>query len=142
MLADPFLPATPFALVSAHGNLDSPDGIELHRTVILCPKRVQFRRSGPHDAARDLGEPRLMPSGQKASLAAASSVDIADPRTVPECYAETIKAEKPLPRLEDVELVPDAAERLERAGKHAFRQQPAGSGKPRRVAPIKPKKPR
>jgi len=53
-----------------------------------------------------------------------------------------MKAGKPPPRLEDDELVPDAAQRLERAVKHAFRQQPTGPGKPRRVAPIKPKKPR
>jgi hypothetical protein len=51
-----------------------------------------------------------------------------------------MKAEKPPPTLEDVELLPDAAERLERAAKHAFRQQPAPAGKPRRVQPIKPKR--
>jgi hypothetical protein len=51
-----------------------------------------------------------------------------------------MKSEKPAPRLEDVELFPDAAERLEEAIKHAFRRQPASSGNPRRVAPSKPKK--
>jgi hypothetical protein len=46
------------------------------------------------------------------------------------------------PRFEDVELVPDAMERLEGAIKHAARRLPTGSGKPGRVAPIKPKRPR
>lgn len=50
-----------------------------------------------------------------------------------------MKSEKP-ERLEDVELYPDAAERLEEAIKHAFKRQPVSSGNPRRVAPLKPKK--
>jgi hypothetical protein len=66
-------------------------------------------------------------------------LDIADRMVLPECYAEAMKTEKPPPRLEDVELVPDAAERLERAAKHAFRRQPVGAGNPRRGAPVKPK---
>jgi hypothetical protein len=43
-------------------------------------------------------------------------------------------------RLEDVELVPDAMERLEGAIKHAARRLPTGSAKPGRVTPIKPKR--
>ena len=50
-----------------------------------------------------------------------------------------MKTEKRPPRLEDVDFVPDAAERLERAVKYAFRKQSVSTGKPRRVAPLKPK---
>lgn len=53
-----------------------------------------------------------------------------------------MKSDKPPPRPEDVELDPDAMERLERAAKHAFRQLPASVGKMRRVTPTKPKRPR
>ena len=49
------------------------------------------------------------------------------------------QSEKPI-RLEDVELVPDAMERLEGAIKHAARKPAAGPIKgARRVAPAKPK---
>jgi hypothetical protein len=51
-----------------------------------------------------------------------------------------MKAEKPQPQLDDIELEPDAMERLEQAAKHAFRQQHATGDKPRRVTPIKPKR--
>jgi hypothetical protein len=46
------------------------------------------------------------------------------------------QTEKPI-RLEDVELVPDAMERLEGAIKHAARKPAAKGG--RRVTPAKPK---
>src|SRR5579864_4926319 len=49
-----------------------------------------------------------------------------------------MRGEKP-PRLDDIELLPDAMERLERAVKIAARQQPAKPGKPRRSKPFKPK---
>ena len=43
----------------------------------------------------------------------------------PFCYAAAMKKpEKPTPRLEDVELYPDAMERLERAIKTAVRHGP------------------
>jgi hypothetical protein len=49
------------------------------------------------------------------------------------------QSEKPI-RLEDVELVPDAMERLEGAIKHAARKPIAGATKgTRRVEPAKPK---
>jgi hypothetical protein len=52
-----------------------------------------------------------------------------------------MKGEKRPNRLEDVELVPDAMERLERAVRHiAGQRQPQGTGKVRRTTPIKPKK--
>jgi hypothetical protein len=44
------------------------------------------------------------------------------------------------PRLEDVELVPDAMDRLEGAIKHAARKAPDKNATVRRVAPIKPKR--
>jgi len=51
-----------------------------------------------------------------------------------------MKTEKTPLRLEDIELEPDAAERLEQAAKHAFRQQRPTGDKPRRVTPTKPKR--
>lgn len=51
-------------------------------------------------------------------------------------------SEKPI-RLEDVELVPDAMERLEGAIKHAARKPVAGPTKgARRITPTKPKRSR
>jgi hypothetical protein len=49
------------------------------------------------------------------------------------------QSEKPI-RLEDVELLPDAEERLKQAARHAFRQRQPSGDKVRRVAPIKPKR--
>lgn len=49
-----------------------------------------------------------------------------------------MRADKPPPNLEDIELVPDAMERLEGAIKHAARKPPTGNA--RRIAPAKPKK--
>jgi hypothetical protein len=52
------------------------------------------------------------------------------------------QSEKPI-RLEDVELVPDALERLEDAIKHAARKSVAGPNKVmQRVTPAKPKRSR
>jgi hypothetical protein len=50
-----------------------------------------------------------------------------------------MKTEKPM-RLEDVELVPDAMERLEGAIKHAARKPLDKSATVRRASPIKPKR--
>jgi hypothetical protein len=50
-----------------------------------------------------------------------------------------MKTGKPM-RLEDVELVPDATERLEGAIKHAAQRRPAKTPGPHRVKPAKPKK--
>jgi len=50
------------------------------------------------------------------------------------------QSEKPI-RLEDVELLPDAMERLEGAIKHAARKSIAGPTKGgQRVTPVKPKR--
>jgi len=51
-----------------------------------------------------------------------------------------MRSQKPATRLEDVELVPDAMERLEGAIKHAARKAPDKSAPVRRTAPIKPKR--
>jgi hypothetical protein len=50
-----------------------------------------------------------------------------------------MKTGKPI-RLEDVELVPDAMERLEGAIKHAARKPLDKNATVRRAAPIKPKR--
>jgi hypothetical protein len=59
----------------------------------------------------------------------------------PSCYIEGMKDQKPAPSPDDIELYPDAMERLERAVKIAARhppiKRPAGGGKS-----AKPKKPR
>ena len=49
-----------------------------------------------------------------------------------------MKSEKPAPRLEDVELYPDAMERLERAIKTAFRHGPVPKSAVRKT-PAKPR---
>jgi hypothetical protein len=59
---------------------------------------------------------------------------------VPLCYGVSMKQSEKLIRLEDVELLPDAMERLEGAIKHAARKPIVGPPKDaRRVAPTKPK---
>jgi hypothetical protein len=60
---------------------------------------------------------------------------------VPPCYADDMKqSDKPI-QLENVELVPDAMERLEGAIKHAARKPIDGQTKgARRVEPAKPKR--
>jgi hypothetical protein len=42
----------------------------------------------------------------------------------PPCYMKRMKTEKPTPSLDDIELYPDAMERLERAIKTAVRRGP------------------
>ena len=50
-----------------------------------------------------------------------------------------MRSQKPATRLEEVELVPDAMERLEGAIKHAARKPLDKHSPVRRAAPIKPK---
>jgi hypothetical protein len=58
----------------------------------------------------------------------------------PPCYARPMKSDKPPPKIEDIELVPDAWERFVRAVKqvagHKPVEHPTGHGK-RHQQPIK-----
>jgi hypothetical protein len=54
-----------------------------------------------------------------------------------------MKDEKPAPSLDDVELLPDAMERLERAAKTVFAHPPIAKADikgPKRQSPAKPKR--
>lgn len=130
------------APVGAYRNLDTPDGKPFFHLAIpslktgLPPRRVRLRTAArlAHAPAR---------AGLREKTAGGGHLlDTADMIGGPRCYPKAMKADKPPPRLEDVELVPDAAERLAQAAKHAFRQQTPSGGKVRRVTPIKPKQPR
>src|SRR5690242_11943216 len=103
-------------------------------------RHAEITAASPHCGFRDLGiwHNKVAPRLAWQLLGYRMAGPGANP--APPCYTGDMKqSDKPI-RLEDVELVPDAMERLEGAIKHAARKPaevPAKSA--RRVTPAKPK---